>query len=165
MSLGSKILPFPRFVHPSMPPCTHPSIQLSICSMTHSFIQQLFISTYYVPITVIGAGEKAVRNKKNKKHKHLDPARAHILAGFLSLRPQGSWPQQTPSLVPAWHLSPGGIRSQHHCPEPPSHLANHLAASLGSSWQLGLHSRASATVACCDLSTAPWQGEGAVPPT
>lgn len=68
--------------------------------MTHSFIQQLFISTYYVPITVIGAGEKAVRNKKNKKHKHLDPARAHILAGSCHSGPEGAGP----SRLPPWYL-------------------------------------------------------------
>lgn len=83
----------------------------------------------------------------------------HLLAGLLSLRPQGSWPQQTPSLDSAWHPSSGGLTVAQ---KPPPHLANSLAASLGSCWWLGLASRTSAALACCDWLMAPWQNKGAV---
>lgn len=56
LSLGSKTFPFVSFVHPSMHPRIF-SIQTSFSLFNDSFSKYL-LSTYYVPITVIGAGDK-----------------------------------------------------------------------------------------------------------
>lgn len=102
---------------------------------------------------------QVLRNKhRNTKHNHLGPTGAHLPAGFLSLRLQGSWPQQTPSLDSAWCPSSGGITIAQ---KPPPALANSLAASLRPSWWLGLASRTSAALACCDWLMAPWRDKGA----